>query len=46
MDFLYYAIKNKVMSLSEAKQFILDVQSKGSILPTIPIENYVCQVEV
>lgn len=46
MDFLYYAIRNKKMALSDAKQFILDVQSQGSILPNIPIETYVCQVEV
>lgn len=46
MDFLYYAIKNKIISMEEAKQFISDVLSKGSKLPDIDIERFVSQVEI
>lgn|SRR5574344_879777 len=46
LDFLYYAIKNKVMTRNEAQQFVVAVRNKGSILPAIPIETYVSQVEV
>lgn len=46
IDFLYFAIKKKVMSIAEAKQFISDVLSKGSKLPDIDIEKFVSQVEI
>ena len=46
MDFLYYAIRNKAMSMEEAKQFIRDVLSKGSKLPDIDIEKFVSKVEI
>lgn len=45
-DFLYYAIKKGKMTIDGAKQFVLDVCSKGSKLPKIPIERYVSKVEV
>lgn len=43
LDFLYYAIKRKIISLKEANEFIATVRSKGSILPDVDMESYVCK---
>lgn len=42
IDFLYYAYKRKVMSSKECSNFILKVKEKGSKLPQIDIEKYLC----
>lgn len=44
IDFLYYAIKNKVMTIEEATQFILDVNNKDSRLPNIDFRTYISDV--
>ena len=43
LDFLYYAIKFKIISLNEANDFIANVRSKGSILPDVDMGSYVCK---
>lgn len=42
VDFLYYAIKRKLITTVDAEQFIYDVNSKGSILPQIDFSTYIC----
>lgn len=44
IDFLYYAIQNKIMSIAEASQFIKNVVAKGSKLPDIDFTTYVSEV--
>lgn len=46
LDFLYYAYKRKVLTVKECNDFIHAVRSKGSKLPDIDIENYICEVEL
>lgn len=46
IDFLYYAIKNKVMTIEEATQFILDVNNKDSRLPNIDFRTYISDVVI
>ena len=41
MDFLYYAIKNGVMTLLEATTFVADIKAKDSKLPNIDLSTYV-----
>ena len=41
LDFLYYAFQRNKMSEKDCKQFILDVQAKGSILPMVDITRYI-----
>jgi hypothetical protein len=43
LDFLYYAIKKNLISLSDADKFIHEVRGKDSYLPNIPMQSYVCQ---
>lgn len=41
LDFLYYGIRHRVMTLLEANQFIADVRSKDSKLPEIDMAQYI-----
>jgi hypothetical protein len=41
MDFLYYAIKNGVMTLFEANKFVDNVKAKDSKLPNIDLSTYI-----
>lgn len=43
MDFLWYAWRKQLMTIDEVKTFISEVRSKGSILPEVDIEKYVCK---
>jgi hypothetical protein len=43
MDFLWYAWRKHLMTTDEVKTFISEVRSKGSILPEMDIEKYVCE---
>ena len=43
LDFLYYAIERKIISLKEANEFIATVRYKGSILPNVDMRSYVPQ---
>ena len=40
LDFLYYAFQRNKMSEEDCRQFILDVQANGSILPMVDITSY------
>ena len=42
IDFLWYAWRKHLMTTDEIKTFICEVRSKGSILPEVDIEKYVC----
>ena len=46
IDFLYYAYVRKKMTEKECRQFIVDVNSKGSRLPVVDIMTHVptCQI--
>lgn len=46
VDFLYYAFIRHKVTAEEIKEFIIQVKSKGSILPDIEIETYLptCQL--
>ena len=46
LDFLYYAYKRGIMTETECKQFVLDVTSKGSRLPSFDIANYIPSVMI
>ena len=41
LDFLYYAIKKKIMTIEQANIFIADVITKGSKLPKVDMATYV-----
>ena len=43
LDFLWYARHKHLMTTDEVKTFINEVRSKGSILPEVDIEKYVCE---
>ena len=43
IDFLWYAWRKHLITADEAKTFISEVKSKGSILPDINLEKYVCK---
>lgn len=43
IDFLWYAWRKQMMTTYEVKTFISEVRSKGSILPEVDIEKYVCE---
>jgi len=43
IDFLWYAWHKHLMTTSEVKTFISEVRSKGSKLPEVDIEKYVCE---
>ena len=43
IDFLWYAWRKHLMTTDEVKTFISEVKSKGSILPDVDIEKYVCE---
>ncbi len=41
LDFLYYAFRRHKMSEEDCRQFIIDVQANGSILPMVDITSYI-----
>ena len=43
MDFLWYAWRKHLMTTDEVKTFMNEVRSKGSKLPEVDIERYVCE---
>ena len=43
MDFLWYAWRKNLMTPDEVKTFISEVKQKGSKLPDVDIEKYVCE---
>lgn len=42
IDFLYYAIQRKLISIDEANNFIISVNAQGSNLPQTNFEDYFC----
>lgn len=46
LDFLYYALTRCKMTANECNAFIAMVNAKGSKLPQIDIESYICQVVI
>jgi len=44
IDFLYYAIKNKVMTIEQAHLFVVDVQAKDSRLPNVNFHTFESKV--
>jgi hypothetical protein len=44
LDFLHYAFKRAVFTVEECNRIIQDVRTRGSKLPDIKIEEYVCFV--
>ena len=46
LDFLYYGIKRGKMSVEECGQFVKDVVTKGSKLPTVDFEQYLPNSQV
>ena len=46
LDFLFYAVKRRVLTADECKKIIKEVRTKGSKLPDIKIENYNCDVDL
>ena len=43
IDFLWHAWHKHLLTTAEVKTFISDIKSKGSILPDVDIEKYVCE---
>ncbi|MBQ9648901.1 MAG: hypothetical protein IJV25_00635 [Prevotella sp.] len=43
IDFLWHAWRKHLLTTNEVKTFISEVRSKGSILPEVNIEKYVCE---
>ena len=43
MDFLWYAWKKGMLTTEEVNTFIAEVRQKGSKLPEVEIEKYVCE---
>ena len=43
IDFLWYAWRKHLMTTDEVKTFISEVKQKGSKLPEVDIEKYVCE---
>ena len=43
MDFLWYAWRKHLMTTDEVKTFMNEVRLKGSKLPEVDIEKYVCE---
>ena len=46
MDFLWHAWQKKIITTQEANTFISDVRQKGSKLPDIDIEKYICERQI
>lgn len=42
VDFLWYAWKKRMITASEVTDFIAEVKAKGSKLPDVEIEKYIC----
>ena len=43
LDFLWYAWKKGMVTIAEANSFVNEVRAKGSKLPEVDIERYVCK---
>ena len=43
IDFLWYAWRKKMLTIDEVNTFIAEVKQKGSKLPEVEIEKYVCE---
>ena len=43
VDFLWYAWRKQMLTADEVKTFINEVRMKGSILPDIDLEKYICK---
>lgn len=43
IDFLWYAWRKQLITTAEATAFLAEVKAKGSILPDVDIERYVCK---
>ena len=43
IDFLWYAWKKGMLTTEEVNTFINEVKQKGSKLPDVEIEKYVCE---
>ena len=43
IDFLWYAWRKQMLTTDEVKTFISEVKQKGSKLPDVDIEKYVCE---
>jgi hypothetical protein len=46
LDFLYFAMKQNILTENEANQFIQEVRAKDSKLPNITMNTYVCNTIV
>jgi len=46
IDFLYYAVKNRLLKVQEANQFVIDVRNNDSTLPLVDFSTFVSQVEI
>lgn len=46
IDFLWHAWRKHLLTADDVKTFISDVRSKGSILPDVDIEKYVCETVI
>ena len=44
LDFLWYAWHKELITADEANSFIKEVRAKGSKLPDVKIEKYVCRI--
>lgn len=42
VDFLWHAWRKGLLTTAEVSEFIKEVRSKGSILPDVEIEKYIC----
>ena len=42
VDFLWHAWRKGLLTTTEVNEFIKEVRSKGSILPDVEIEKYLC----
>jgi hypothetical protein len=43
IDFLWHAWRKHMLSADEVQTFIAEVRSKGSILPDVDLEKYICK---
>jgi hypothetical protein len=43
IDFLWHAWRKQMLTTDEVQAFIAEVRSKGSILPDVNLEKYICK---
>ena len=43
IDFLWHAWRKQMLTADEVQTFIAEVRSKGSILPDVDLEKYICK---